>query len=129
MGHVGFTPQSVHALGGFKVQGRGEGAEGVYEQCIAIEKAGAFAIVLEMVPAELAQRITKALTIPTIGIGAGNSTDAQVLVWTDFAGLSSKIPKFAKQYLNLREQLGVAAKNYRDEVRSSTFPSDEQSFS
>ena len=129
MGHVGFTPQSVHALGGFKVQGRGEGAEDIYEQCLAIEKAGAFAIVLEMVPADLAQRITKALTIPTIGIGAGNSTDAQVLVWTDFAGLSSKIPKFAKQYLNLREQLGEAAKNYRDEIRSGAFPSDEQSFS
>jgi 3-methyl-2-oxobutanoate hydroxymethyltransferase len=129
MGHVGFTPQSVHALGGFKVQGRGEGAEDIYEQCLAIEKAGAFAIVLEMVPADLAQRITKALTIPTIGIGAGNATDAQVLVWTDFAGLSSKIPKFAKQYLNLREQLGEAAKNYRDEIRSGAFPSDEQSFS
>lgn len=129
MGHVGFTPQSVHALGGFKVQGRGEAAEDIHEQCLAIEKAGAFAIVLEMVPADLAQRITKALTIPTIGIGAGNATDAQVLVWTDFAGLSSKIPKFAKQYLNLREQLGEAAKNYRDEIRSGAFPSDEQSFS
>ncbi len=128
MGHVGFTPQSVHALGGFKVQGRGESAEKVLRDCLAIEKAGAFAIVLEMVPAELAARITKALTIPTIGIGAGNQTDAQILVWTDFAGLGEKSPSFAKQYLNLRASLLEAAQAYRDEVSAGEFPSADKSF-
>ncbi len=128
MGHVGFTPQSVHALGGFKVQGRGESAEKVLRDCLAIEKAGAFAIVLEMVPAELATRITKALTIPTIGIGAGNQTDAQILVWTDFAGLGEKSPSFAKQYLNLRASLLEAAQAYRDEVSAGEFPSADKSF-
>ncbi len=128
MGHVGFTPQSVHALGGFKVQGRGESAEKVLRDCLAIEKAGAFAIVLEMVPAELAARITKALTIPTIGIGAGNQTDAQILVWTDFAGLGEKSPSFAKQYLNLRASLLEAAQAYRDEVSTGEFPSADKSF-
>ena len=92
MGHVGFTPQSVHALGGFKVQGRGDGADAVLQDCLAIQAAGAFAVVLEMVPADLAEQITKELTIPTIGIGAGNKTDAQILVWTDFAGLGEKSP-------------------------------------
>ena len=129
MGHVGFTPQSVHALGGFKVQGRGEAAEKVLEDCLAIEQAGAFAVVLEMVPAELAERITKALTIPTIGIGAGNKTDAQILVWTDFAGLGEKSPSFAKQYLNLRASLLEAAQSYRSEVAAGEFPSEDKSFS
>ncbi len=129
MGHVGFTPQSVHALGGFKVQGRGEAAEKVLEDCLAIEQAGAFAVVLEMVPAELAERITKALTIPTIGIGAGNKTDAQILVWTDFAGLGEKSPSFAKPYLNLRANLLEAAQSYRNEVAAGEFPSEDKSFS
>lgn len=129
MGHVGFTPQSVHALGGFKVQGRGDAADKVLEDCLAIQAAGAFAVVLEMVPADLAERITKELSIPTIGIGAGNKTDAQILVWTDFAGLGEKSPSFAKQYLNLRGSLLAAAKGYRDEVVTGEFPSAEQSFS
>lgn len=129
MGHVGFTPQSVHALGGFKVQGRGESADKIMRECLDIQAAGAFAIVLEMVPAELATEITKALQIPTIGIGAGNGTDAQILVWTDFAGLSEKMPSFAKQYLELRQELSLAAAQYREEVLSGEFPSKDQSFS
>jgi len=129
MGHVGFTPQSVHALGGFKVQGRGDAADDILRDCLAIQQAGAFAVVLEMVPAELAERITKELSIPTIGIGAGNKTDAQILVWTDFAGLGSKSPSFAKQYLNLRQDLSNAAVNYRSEVLGGDFPTAEQSFS
>ena len=129
MGHVGFTPQSVHALGGFKVQGRGDGADAVLQDCLAIQAAGAFAVVLEMVPADLAEQITKELTIPTIGIGAGNKTDAQILVWTDFAGLGEKSPSFAKQYLNLRQSLHDAASSYRSEVVTGEFPTAEQSFS
>ncbi|MDH4397621.1 MAG: 3-methyl-2-oxobutanoate hydroxymethyltransferase [Actinomycetota bacterium] len=129
MGHVGFTPQSVHALGGFKVQGRGEAAEKILQDCLAIQQAGAFAVVLEMVPAELAARITKELTIPTIGIGAGNQTDAQILVWTDFAGLGEKSPSFAKQYLNLRASLMVAAQSYRAEIQSGEFPAADKNFS
>lgn len=129
MGHVGFTPQSVHALGGFKVQGRGDAADDILRDCLAIQQAGAFAVVLEMVPAELAERITKELAIPTIGIGAGSKTDAQILVWTDFAGLGSKSPSFAKQYLNLRQDLSNAAVNYRSEVLAGDFPTAEQSFS
>jgi 3-methyl-2-oxobutanoate hydroxymethyltransferase len=129
MGHVGFTPQSVHALGGFKIQGRGDGADAVLQDCLAIQAAGAFAVVLEMVPADLAEKITKELTIPTIGIGAGNKTDAQILVWTDFAGLGEKSPTFAKQYLNLRQSLHDAASSYRSEVASGEFPTAEQSFS
>jgi len=129
MGHVGFTPQSVHALGGFKVQGRGESADDILRDCLAIQQAGAFAVVLEMVPADLAERITNELSIPTIGIGAGNKTDAQILVWTDFAGLGEKVPTFAKQYLSLRQDLSNAAVNYRSEVLSGEFPTAEQSFS
>ena len=129
MGHVGFTPQSVHALGGFKVQGRGDSADKILKECLAIQAAGAFAVVLEMVPAELAAQITKELAIPTIGIGAGNGTDAQILVWTDFAGLGEKMPSFAKQYLNLRQDLLSAATSYRSEVQSGSFPSEDQSFS
>jgi 3-methyl-2-oxobutanoate hydroxymethyltransferase len=129
MGHVGFTPQSVHALGGFKVQGRGEAADKILQDCLAIQEAGAFAVVLEMVPAELAARITKDLTIPTIGIGAGNQTDAQILVWTDFAGLGEKSPSFAKQYLNLRASLMDAAQSYRAEIQSGEFPAADKNFS
>ncbi|MEY4560634.1 MAG: 3-methyl-2-oxobutanoate hydroxymethyltransferase [Actinomycetota bacterium] len=129
MGHVGFTPQSVHALGGFKVQGRGEAGEKILRDCLEIEAAGAFAIVLEMVPADLAAKVTAELSIPTIGIGAGNQTDAQILVWTDFAGLGAKSPSFAKQYLNLRQSLLDAASLYRSEVLASEFPGSDKSFS
>ena len=128
MGHLGFTPQSVHSLGGFKVQGRGEQAKDLIDQALALEGAGAFALVLEMVPAKLAAEITAKLSIPTIGIGAGNQTDGQILVWQDFAGLSTGSRKFVKQYASLREQLKDAAKQYRDEVSSGTFPGPEHAF-
>jgi 3-methyl-2-oxobutanoate hydroxymethyltransferase len=128
MGHVGFTPQTVHALGGFKVQGRGSDAERILEECKQIQAAGAFAIVLEMVPAELARQISLELEIPTIGIGAGNGTDGQILVWTDFAGLSSKLPSFAKPYLSLRNDLSEAAKKYRQETISGEFPESDRNF-
>jgi 3-methyl-2-oxobutanoate hydroxymethyltransferase len=129
MGHAGFTPQSVHALGGYKIQGKNdEAAKRLREDCLAIEEAGAFAVVLEMVPADLAAEITSELTIPTIGIGAGAGTDGQVLVWTDFAGLSGRSPSFSKSYLNLRELLTEAAARYRTEVTEGAFPTKDQSF-
>lgn len=129
MGHVGFTPQTVHGLSGYKVQGRAADADRVMQQAIAIEEAGAFAIVLEMVPVDLAEKITKKLQIPTIGIGAGIATDAQILVWTDFAGLGEKIPSFARQYLSLRDELSKAAMQYAEDVRGGAFPSIDESFS
>jgi 3-methyl-2-oxobutanoate hydroxymethyltransferase len=128
MGHLGFTPQSVHALGGFKVQGRGESAEKLISDALALEAAGVFAVVLEMVPAALAKEISERLSIPTIGIGAGNQTDGQILVWQDFAGLGSKAAKFVKKYLNLRADLLGAARQYREEVASGEFPTQEHSF-
>ena len=129
MGHIGFTPQSVNTLGGFKVQGRGEGAEQLIADARAVQDAGAFAVVLEMVPAELARQISESLSIPTIGIGAGPHTDSQILVWTDFAGLSDGKPrKFVKQYLTLREDLLLAAKSYRADVMGGQFPAAEHSF-
>lgn len=129
MGHVGFTPQTVHALSGFKVQGRSdEDALRITKECLDIEEAGAFAIVLEMVPAALANAISGKLRIPTIGIGAGSGCDAQILVWQDFAGLSAKTPSFAKSYLSLRQQLSQAASAYRNDVIAGDFPRPEQSF-
>ena len=127
MGHLGLTPQSLHQLGGYKVQGRTDG-EVMKAAALALEKAGAFAIVLELVPEELAKEITAALSIPTIGIGAGNVTDAQVLVWTDMAGLTAKPPKLAKAYRNLRQELLDATKEYADEVRTGAFPTEAQTF-
>lgn len=129
MGHIGFTPQSVHALGGFKVQGRGSSADELIADALAVQDSGAFAVVLELVPAELAAAVTKQLTIPTIGIGAGAGTDGQILVWTDFAGLSPMKPrKFVRQYLNLREQLVSAAKQYSQDVQAGNFPNQDESF-
>lgn len=129
MGHIGFTPQSVNSLGGFKIQGRGEGAEQLMQDALAVEAAGAFAVVLELVPAALAAEVSKALKIPTIGIGAGAGTDSQILVWTDFAGLSSHKPrKFVKQYAQLRENLLSAAASYKAEVESGAFPTKENEF-
>lgn len=128
MGHLGFTPQSVHALGGFKVQGRGDSAASLKKDALALQEAGAFAIVLEMVPSDLAEELTQALSIPTIGIGAGNGTDGQILVWQDFAGLSSGNRKFVKKYADLRTVLANAAMSYRDDVLSGDFPAKEQSF-
>jgi 3-methyl-2-oxobutanoate hydroxymethyltransferase len=128
MGHLGFTPQSVHALGGFKVQGRGDQAADLMTEALALEQAGVFALVLEMVPESVAKTITEKLAIPTIGIGAGNATDGQILVWQDFAGLSTGSRKFVKQYAKLRDQLSEAASSYRSEVQSRAFPLKEHSF-
>jgi 3-methyl-2-oxobutanoate hydroxymethyltransferase len=129
MAHIGFTPQSEHALGGFRVQGRGAGAEQLRADARAVQDAGAFAVVLEMVPAEIAGQVTKELSIPTIGIGAGVDCDAQVLVWPDMAGFTSgRVPRFAKRYADLRGELLRAAREYADEVRSGTFPGPEHSF-
>jgi 3-methyl-2-oxobutanoate hydroxymethyltransferase len=129
MAHIGFTPQSEHALGGFRVQGRGAGAEQLLADAHAVQEAGAFAVVLEMVPAALAGQVTKELAIPTIGIGAGVDCDAQVLVWQDMAGLSSgRLPRFVKRYADLRGELLRAAREYADEVRDGAFPGTEHSF-
>ena len=129
MAHVGFTPQSEHALGGFRVQGRGAGAEQLLADAHAAQEAGAFAVVLEMVPADVAAQVTKELSIPTIGIGAGVDCDAQVLVWPDMAGLTTgKVPRFVKKYADLRGELLRAAREYADDVRSGTFPAAEHSF-
>jgi 3-methyl-2-oxobutanoate hydroxymethyltransferase len=129
MAHVGFTPQSEHALGGYRVQGRGAGAEQLLADAHAAQEAGAFAVVLEMVPAEIAAQVTKELTIPTIGIGAGVDCDAQVLVWPDMAGLTSgRVPRFVKKYADLRGELLRAAREYADEVRGGVFPGPEHSF-
>lgn len=129
MGHLGFTPQSEHQLGGYRVQGRGDGADSLLEAALALQEAGAFAVVLEMVPAPLAARVTAALTIPTIGIGAGPHTDAQVLVWSDFAGLrSGTAPRFVKKYADLRATLLDAAREYAADVEAGTFPAPEHSF-
>ena len=128
MGHVGFTPQSIHNLGGFKVQGRGDSAQALIEDAMAVQAAGAFSVVLELVPAELAAEVTRLLQIPTIGIGAGNQTDGQILVWTDFAGLYPGKPrKFVKQFGQLRTELLRAAVEYRQEVANGTFPGPEHS--
>jgi 3-methyl-2-oxobutanoate hydroxymethyltransferase len=130
MGHIGFTPQSVHTLGGFKIQGRGDAADEVLAEALAVQEAGAFAVVLELVPADLAERITKQLQIPTIGIGAGSGTDGQILVWTDFAGLSGGKPRrFVREYMSLRDDLLTAAKNYAADVESGSFPNVDESFS
>jgi len=128
MGHLGLTPQSVHALGGFKVQGRGDDGDRIINDAKALAAAGVFAIVLEAVPTALAEKITAQLTIPTIGIGAGAGCDAQVLVWTDLMGLTAKPPKLAKAYRNLRKEMSDAATEFAQDVAAGRFPTAEQSF-
>ena len=128
MGHLGLTPQSVHALGGFKVQGRGDDANRIKEDARALEAAGVFAIVLELVPEELAAEISQELSIPIIGIGAGKGCDGQVLVWTDLMGLTPNAPKLAKAYRNLRAEMSAAAKEWANDVATGQFPGPEQSF-
>ena len=129
MAHIGFTPQSEHALGGYRVQGRGEAADRVVEDAIAVEDAGAFAVVMEMVPGDVAAKITEDLTIPTIGIGAGVHCDGQVLVWQDAFGLrSGRMARFVKQYADVRGVLLDAARTYADEVRAGGFPGPEHTF-
>lgn len=129
IGHIGFTPQSEHVLGGYKVQGRGDSADRLVEDALALQEAGCFAVVMEMVPAPLAARVTEVLSIPTIGIGAGPECDAQVLVWQDMAGLrGGKAPRFVKKYADLRGELGRAAAAYAADVASGAFPASEHSF-
>ena len=130
MAHLGLTPQSVNVLGGYRVQGRGDAGEQLVSDALALQEAGAFAVVLEVVPAELAERVTKELLIPTVGIGAGPSCDAQVLVWTDMAGLTpGPGPKFLKRYADLRGVLSEAASAYADDVREGRYPSAEHGYS
>ena len=129
MAHIGFTPQSEHGLGGHLVQGRGEGAEQILADAHAVEDAGAFAVVMEMVPADVAQRVTQELRIPTIGVGAGPHVDGQLLVWTDWAGFTTgRIPRFVKQYADLKGALSEAARTYKAEVQGGVFPGPEHSF-
>ena len=129
MAHIGFTPQSEHAIGGYRVQGREKDGAEVLADAHAVAQAGAFAVVLEMVPGQVAKQITNELTIPTVGIGAGPDTDAQVLVWTDMAGFNGgKPPRFVKRYADLRGTLLAAATAYAEDVRMGTFPAPEHSF-
>lgn len=128
MAHIGLTPQSVNAMG-YRVQGRGEeAAQQLLRDAKAVQDAGAFAVVLELVPAELAAEVTRTLHIPTVGIGAGPDTDAQVLVWTDMLGLTGgRMPKFVKQYADLRQVIGGAAKAFAEDVVGGTFPQEKHS--
>ncbi|MDI3213295.1 3-methyl-2-oxobutanoate hydroxymethyltransferase [Arthrobacter sp. AL12] len=129
MAHIGFTPQSEHALGGYRVQGRGDDAQRLIEDAVALTDAGAFCVLMEMVPASTAAAVDAAVDVPTIGIGAGNATTGQVLVWQDMAGLrGGRMAKFVKQYADLRASLSDAAKAYGEDVRSGQFPGPEHSF-
>jgi len=128
MGHLGLTPQSVHAFGGFRVQGRGEEGERLLRDAKALEAAGAFSIVLEGIPSQLGAKITESLHVPTIGIGAGPGCDAQVLVWQDMAGLSPRAPKFAKRYADVAAALRTAATEFAAEVEAGVFPTEEYSY-
>ena len=128
MAHLGLTPQSVNVLGGYRVQGRGEAGDRLLHDAKTLESAGAFSVVLEAVPAELAARVTEAVNIPTIGIGAGPDCDAQVLVWQDMAGLSPRTPKFVKRYADMAGVLGQAARSFGDEVAAGLFPGPEHAY-
>jgi 3-methyl-2-oxobutanoate hydroxymethyltransferase len=129
MAHIGFTPQSEHALGGYRVQGRGEKAERILDDAKYVEAAGAFAVVMEMVPGDVAAQVTHELSIPTIGIGAGPDCDGQVLVWQDMAGLRrGPFPRFVKHYADLRGALGDAAQAFAADVRDREFPGEEHTF-
>lgn len=129
MAHIGFTPQSEHALGGYRVQGRGDAAERLQADARAMQEAGAFAMVMEMVPGEVAREISEELVIPTIGIGAGAGCDGQVLVWQDAFGLrTGTMARFVKQYADVHGALLDGARQFADEVRSGTFPAEEHSF-
>ncbi|MFK0002534.1 3-methyl-2-oxobutanoate hydroxymethyltransferase [Paenarthrobacter sp. NPDC090522] len=129
MAHIGFTPQSEHSLGGYRVQGRGDDAQRLIDDAVALQDAGAFSVLMEMVPAGTAAAVDAALRVPTIGIGAGKDTTGQVLVWQDMAGLrGGKMAKFVKQYADLRSTLGEAAAAYAADVRSGHFPGPEHSF-
>ena len=123
MAHIGFTPQSEHGLGGHIIQGRGDDAKDLMEDALAVEEAGAFAVVLEMVPSGVAADVTSALTIPTISVGAGPNCDGQLLVWTDWAGFTTgRVPKFVKRYAEIAELLQQAAEEFRADVESGAYP-------
>jgi 3-methyl-2-oxobutanoate hydroxymethyltransferase len=129
MGHIGLTPQSIHRMGSYKVQGKGEEAEALIKDAKAVEEAGAFSVVLECVPRKLAKEITDMLSIPTIGIGAGPDCDGQVLVIHDLLGLFGEFrPKFVKSYLNIRQEMETAIKSFIEEVKEGVFPDDTHSF-
>lgn len=128
MAHLGLTPQSVNVFGGYRVQGRGEDGDRLLQDAKAMEAAGAFSVVLECVPAELAARVTAAVSIPTIGIGAGAGCDAQVLVWQDMAGLSPHTARFVKQYADVAGALGAAARSFAQDVVGGQFPGPEHSY-
>lgn len=129
MAHIGFTPQSEHTLGGYRVQGRGDAGERVLADARAVQEAGAFAVVMEMVPGDVAEQVSKELVIPTIGIGAGNGCDGQVLVWQDAFGLrTGRMARFVKQYADVHSVLLDAARAYADDVRGGTFPGPEHTF-
>lgn len=129
MAHIGFTPQSEHNLGGYRVQGRGDAAKQVVEEAIAMEESGAFAVVMEMVPGDVAAEVTASVSIPTIGIGAGSQCDGQVLVWQDAFGLrTGRLPRFVKQYADLHDVLLRAAQDYAADVKAGTFPGPEHTF-
>ena len=130
MGHVGLTPQSVHQFGGYRIQGRGEAdARAILDDAMAVEQAGAFAVVLEGMPVQLAREITQRVSIPTIGIGAGMHCDGQILVVHDMLGLFDDFtPKFVKRYANLKETIGGAVRSYMEEVRTEAFPAEEHTF-
>src|SRR5258705_1459704 len=131
MGHVGLTPQSATVLGGFKAQGRtADQARRLYDDAVALERAGCFAVVLEAVPAPVAERITEALTVPTIGIGAGAATDGQVLVYHDLLGLyEGRAPRFVKRYANLADEIRGALERYAADVREQRFPEEQHTYS
>lgn len=129
MAHIGFTPQAEHNLGGYRVQGRGDAAQRLIEEAKAFQDAGAFSIVMEMVPAPVAAQVTEALDIPTIGIGAGAGCDGQVLVWQDMMGLrTGRAPRFVKKYADLHGVMLAAAQEYAADVAAGTFPAAEHSF-
>jgi 3-methyl-2-oxobutanoate hydroxymethyltransferase len=129
MAHVGLTPQSVHGMGGYRIQGRGEeAARKLMDQATSLEKAGAFAIVLEGMPADVGSQLTAELHIPTIGIGAGPHCDAQVLVVNDLLGFNERVPRFAKAYANLRDEIARAASEFARDVSSGAFPDEEHSY-
>ena len=129
MAHIGFTPQSEHNLGGYRVQGRGDAAARVVEEAQALEAAGAFAVVMEMVPGEVAAQVTRSVGIPTIGIGAGVDCDGQVLVWQDAFGLrTGRMARFVKQNADLHGVLLSAAQEYAADVKAGTFPGPEHTF-
>jgi 3-methyl-2-oxobutanoate hydroxymethyltransferase len=129
MAHIGFTPQSEHNLGGYRVQGRGEAAARVVAEAKAMEEAGAFSVVMEMVPGDVAAEVTASVSIPTIGIGAGAQCDGQVLVWGDAFGLrTGRMPRFVKQYADLHGILLQAARDYAADVKAGTFPGPEHTF-